>query len=121
MPRWLPWLAVATVIVTACGRERSEPGAEPRLGATAQANQGASTSSYPYAVGVCLSASGPGACGRTCSGTLVAPNLVLTARHCVDKDTNPAGELHCGTDNFTTRQTTPAQTFVTTANLLNQS
>src|SRR3990172_7411309 len=39
----------------------------------------------PFAVGVCATNSGPGNCSFLCSGALIAPNLVLTARHCVSQ------------------------------------
>jgi V8-like Glu-specific endopeptidase len=39
---------------------------------------------HDYAVGVCVG-SGPGQCQLLCSGALIAPNLVMTARHCVDQ------------------------------------
>jgi secreted trypsin-like serine protease len=37
---------------------------------------GTTTSSYPFAVGLSVA-------GGICSGALIAPNLILTARHCV--------------------------------------
>lgn len=42
---------------------------------------------HSYGVGICAQAESPDDCtteSALCSGTLVAPNLVLTARHCVD-------------------------------------
>ncbi|HEX4515538.1 MAG TPA: trypsin-like serine protease, partial [Polyangiaceae bacterium] len=36
-----------------------------------------------FAVGVCAGA--PGQCQLFCSGALIAPNLVMTARHCVNQ------------------------------------
>ncbi len=39
---------------------------------------------HDYAVGVCVG-NGPGQCQLLCSGALIAPNLVMTARHCVDQ------------------------------------
>ena len=38
---------------------------------------------HSFAVGVCVGS--PGNCQLICSGALIAPNLVLTARHCVDQ------------------------------------
>lgn len=39
---------------------------------------------HDFAVGVCVG-NGPGQCQLLCSGALIAPNLVMTARHCVDQ------------------------------------
>jgi len=50
-----------------------------------QAVQGGSVdTTHNYAVGVCIG-NGPGQCQLLCSGALIAPNLVMTARHCVDQ------------------------------------
>src|SRR4029077_16574751 len=45
---------------------------------------------HTYAVGVC--GGGKGNCQGICSGTLITPNLVVTARHCVD---NTPQEILC--------------------------
>jgi hypothetical protein len=37
-----------------------------------------------------------------CSGTLIAPNLVLTARHCVARLSSGSGAVQCGSTTFTT-------------------
>jgi hypothetical protein len=52
---------------------------------TAQAIQGgtADGTAHPYAVGVCVGQQGN--CSEFCSGTLILPNVVVTARHCVDQ------------------------------------
>ncbi len=62
---------------------------------------------HSFAVGVCVGS--PGQCQLICSGALIAPNLVLTARHCVDQSpqqidcTNPStkfGAQHAPTSFF---------------------
>src|SRR5215510_1831143 len=35
-----------------------------------------------------------------CSGSLIAPNLVLTARHCVAPISSTSGTVQCGVTNF---------------------
>ena len=48
---------------------------------------GTPDATHPYAVGICFSLDGH--CGKAqtarCTGSLIAPNLVLTARQCVDQ------------------------------------
>jgi MYXO-CTERM domain-containing protein len=69
------------------GRGEAEPTAQ-----TAQPVQCTSCTdtTHTYAVGLSLG-------GGVCSGTLIAPNVVLTARHCVAQV--PA-TVNCATDNF---------------------
>jgi hypothetical protein len=57
------------------------------VGATKQAIQGGAEdgTAHPFAVGVC--AGGKNNCQGFCSGALILPNLVVTARHCVDDTT----------------------------------
>jgi hypothetical protein len=62
---------------------------EDKTTSTASAVVGATDTGHPFAVGLCLGASGPGLCTSLCSGALIAPNLVMTARHCVDTAPNP--------------------------------
>ena len=62
----------------------SSNAAPPDQIATAESPvQGGTTdTAHPYAVGLCIG-NGPGNCQLLCSGALIAPNLVMSARHCV--------------------------------------
>ena len=73
-------------IVVGCSQSPSHASTElGRTGVTEQGIQGgtADGTAHPFAVGVCLDGS-PGNCGGFCSGALILPNIVVTARHCVD-------------------------------------
>ncbi len=100
------------LVLAACSTERERD--TPLLAVVRQNVQGPATTAHPYSVGICAKSAAPGTCNWLCTGTLVAPNLVLTARHCVDNTTDASGGMRCGTDTFTTRLTTPATTWVTT-------
>jgi hypothetical protein len=71
-----------------CSQSPPQPAAREVMptGSTAQAIQGGMPdgTAHPFAVGVCVDASGPGQCNEICSGSLILPNMVVTARHCVD-------------------------------------
>ncbi|MDB4943912.1 MAG: Trypsin-like serine protease [Labilithrix sp.] len=89
----LPLVAAAALLACSTGKSPSDDGAEATR-ATSSALQAAPLdTTHPFAVGICVGPladadAGPGAAGTcrssTCTGTLVAPNLVLTARHCFD-------------------------------------
>jgi len=90
---------VATAL--ACGSSARDEA----TGAARSAIQGGtSTTSYPWVMGLDVG-------GGTCTGALIAPNLVLTARHCVDA-TNTRF-VSCSQTTFTT-QTPSSQIRATT-------
>lgn len=79
---------VSLALATGCSQSAPRPAPDDSpLGSTAQAVQGGAPdgTDHPFAVGVCNG--GKNNCQGFCSGTLIAPNLVVTARHCVDKTT----------------------------------
>ncbi len=91
--------------------------AAAKTGSTTQEIQGGTNdgAAHPYVVGVCIG-NRPN-CG-ICTGTLILPNLVVTARHCVQQ-TNE--QINCATDTFgaaepVTYVTTFDEIFQTTKN-----
>src|SRR5689334_1822864 len=79
---------VGLVVCSPLGCSQSEShrssGESSPTASTAQAIQGgtADGSAHPFAVGVCIGQKGN--CSEFCSGALILPNVVATARHCVD-------------------------------------
>jgi Trypsin len=121
--RWVVGLGAAALVVSgapACSQAPSADARSLRLGRAASAVQGGQVdAAHAFAVGVCGLASGPGQCGLVCSGTLLAPNLVLTARHCVDA---PSSNADCATATWVgPRYTSPDQYWVTTSKDLYQA
>ncbi|HEY2515932.1 MAG TPA: trypsin-like serine protease, partial [Polyangiaceae bacterium] len=87
-------VAIAAALVGAC----TAGGGAERTGAAQSAIQGGTDDpSHAFAVGVCGGGS-PGDCSLVCSGTLLAPNLVVTARHCVEAASPPP--IDCATSQF---------------------
>jgi V8-like Glu-specific endopeptidase len=73
--------AALTAVVLAAGCSSGD-GASSQQVQPVQGGQVDTT--HDFAVGVCVG-NGPGQCQLLCSGALIAPNLVMTARHCVDQ------------------------------------
>ena len=80
----IPTLQLALLLSIAslagCAQEMSDATTEGRVGHLSSAIQGGATdtnAAHNFAVGVA------NRFGGVCSGTLIAPNLVMTARHCV--------------------------------------
>ncbi len=81
------WVAVPLVFAgiipfAACS---SKPATEGVAATKTQSIQGGIEDgpAHPYAVGICVGRRGD--CRGFCSGTLILPNVVVTARHCVDE------------------------------------
>jgi MYXO-CTERM domain-containing protein len=80
--------AALSFLLVGAGCSSSEPPRGEETATTSQAVQGGVTdTTSAFAVGVCRHGnnSAPGNCIGICSGTLIAPNLVATARHCTDQ------------------------------------
>lgn len=100
--------------VIGCGAGESSLGTE-HLGTRASAVQDGKSdtvASHNFAVGIASSA------GAVCSGTLIAPNLVLTARHCVVPIDPKASEAVTCADKFPTKNASPSTLYVTTSTKL---
>ena len=72
------------VIATGCSQSPRPASDDTPVAATRQAIQGGTDdgTAHPFAVGVC--AGNKNDCAGFCSGALILPNVVVTARHCVD-------------------------------------
>jgi len=113
-------LGVGVLLGFACAVGCSTSGApEEALGRGSLAIQnGQLDTTHTYAVGLCIGGSQNGDCPYICSGALIAPNLVVTARHCVQDVPNP-DNVDCSTDHFsgshgTVRVTTYSTVFQST-------
>jgi hypothetical protein len=83
-----PGLLFAVLTAVGCASGSSEP-SEATGSSSAAIQGGTEDRTHPYEVGVCV-AGDSGDCSFRCTGTLIAPNLVLTARHCVQEVPSPS-------------------------------
>lgn len=84
-----PVLLLSFLVLAACA---ADPAANQRAFATKQAIVGGATSTTAQDAAIMIVTNGQ----YGCTGTLIAPNLVLTARHCVAgeiDDTTPCGPV----------------------------
>lgn len=102
------WLALAAF---ACG-ERHEPLAKDTRRVAQAIVGGAVDTDARFAVAIC-EGDDARSCSLTCSGALLAPNLVLTARHCLAH--SGGDDLDCATDVVGNTRITPSQIWVTAA------
>ncbi|GEM_PF-1180822 len=106
---WLCGGAVIGVIFTAsaCSSSSTEP---PTEGLTQAIQDGIFDTTHRYAVGVCRGGTRQRCIGR-CSGALILPNVVATARHCVDDSPE---RIDCSTENPTFGDRKPGIFTITT-------
>lgn len=86
------------------------PEEDPVQGSSSKIQDGEEDNGHSFAVGIRL------ANGNLCSGVLIAPNVVLTAQHCVSY-TNGKKSVDCKSDQFT-RKVLPSEILVTTSSKL---
>ncbi len=100
-----------------CGTEPA--GGGENVSSSQSAIQGGTVDkAHDYAVGVCGTDTTPGQCAIVCSGVLIAPNLVATARHCVDQVTSST--VDCTSDSFGALLAPADQFWITTNYMLVQ-
>lgn len=87
---------------------------QPPAGQTAAMIQDAT---HTFVVGVCGGGVQGGQCALTCSGALILPNVVLTARHCVQQtiDVNPSMGIKCPSSTFGSQLAPTNSYFITTS------
>lgn len=107
-------LVAVTAVAVLAGCSSSSPStSSEHVGSDRAAIQGGTTdSTHTFAVGIFTTQ------GALCSGALIAPNLVLTARHCVASVGNE--QVDCATDKFGANHT-PDTFYVTTDTEMSQN
>lgn len=98
------WVGLGALIGTGvatsgCSSSKTDPSSEPTRSVTQPIQDGVLDTSHRYAVGLCIGGrtSNPRTtCPGRCSGALILPNVVATARHCVS---NSPERVDCSTEN----------------------
>jgi MYXO-CTERM domain-containing protein len=115
MRRWFLG-GVAVIVALGCSSSSPNPGAKESVGSQSSAIQGGTVdTSHTFAVGVCVGS--PGQCQYTCSGALIAPNLVVSARHCVEQTPQT---IDCASATFGGALGPTSAFYVTTSDSMNQ-
>jgi hypothetical protein len=102
--------AVVLAWVAGCGSADRPSGSESAARSLDPIQGGTTDTTHNFAVGVVQFL--PNGAVAFCSGVLLAPNLVATARHCVSQLASP--EINCATSTFS--GTLPASDMFVTAN-----
>lgn len=105
-------LAAVTMATTACVPEDADPDVQTFHTTSQQIQGGEIDRTHPGVVGLVMTS---GYSVGTCSGSLIAPNLVLTAQHCVAEIASEY--IRCGRTSFGDTRT-PRGVFVTTQTYL---
>ncbi len=95
----------AVILVVGCSSEAPTSSQVERI------QGGTIDTTHTFAVGVCAG-NGPGQCQLFCSGALIAPNLVMTARHCVQQPSSST--IDCATTTFGAQYGPTAAFYITT-------
>ncbi|MEB2310758.1 MAG: S1 family peptidase [Sorangiineae bacterium] len=107
-PSLLVTSLVLLPLLSACS-SASDPGPSVLARSMARISGGAVDNTHTAVVGIFMQ---NGHMGGMCTGSLIAPNLVLTARHCVAS--LPSESVMCGSTTF--GDTFPASSFYVTTN-----
>jgi hypothetical protein len=100
--------AVVVAVASGCG---NGPASEPTARTTSAIQGGTEDTTDDFTVGVQVDTGGGN--GLICTGTLLAPNLVATARHCAQIPS--ADTVICGKTTFGTATYAPSAYIVTTS------